>query len=106
MRTITVNEFETRYNKTDKALSDSEYFLLLNKDNAIGVISTLNDDLFKYGFVQWIGVKAFQNGDLTLRQLAGLLKSDVENTIKLLNALNIPLIDYNFSEDLEAINSL
>ena len=70
------------------------------------MFSSFTDDLFKQGFLQWIGIQGFKSGDLTLRQLAGLLKTDVENTINTLNSLNIPVIDYNFEEDLETIKLL
>ncbi len=77
-----------------KSFEKNEYLILTNKNNAIGIISAFPDDLFKHGFIQWFAIKAFKNGDLTLRQLAGLLKRNVEQIIDFLNTFNIPIIDY------------
>lgn len=48
----------------------------------------------------------FQNGDLTIRQLAGMLKKNIDQTIALLNTLNIPIIDYDFNEDINTLKDL
>jgi predicted HTH domain antitoxin len=106
MKTITINELQTKFNSINKSLKNHEYLLLTNKNNAIGLLSSFPDELFEQGFIPWIGIKAFQNGDLTLRQLAGLLKMDIDNVVKLLNNLNIPIIDYDFSDDVETIKNL
>jgi len=106
MRTITINDFQTNFNLINNSLQKNEYLLLTNKDNAIGLLSSFTDDLFQQGFLQWLGIKAFKNGDLTLRQLAGMLKKDIDTTIKILNSLNIPVIDYDFTEDIDTIKSL
>jgi len=106
MRTITINNFNDNYNLIDNSLQNNEYLLVTNKNNAIGLLSSFNEDLYKQGFLQWIGIKAFKDGDLTLRQLAGLLKFDLESTISLLNSLNIAIIDYDFNDDLETLKLL
>ena len=106
MRTITLNDLQSNFSSINKSLNNNEYLLLTNKDNAIGLLSSFSDELFEQGFVHWIGIRAFQNGDLTTRQLAGLLKLDIENTIILLNGLNIPIIDYDFNEDIDTIRKI
>lgn len=106
MRTISLSDLQTNFTLIDKSLKTNEYILLTNKGNAIGLLSSLSEELFNQGFVQWIGIKSYQTGDLTLRQLAGLLKINTDETIKILNNLNIPIIDYNFDEDLETLKKL
>ena len=107
MKTITTSDFSNKESFINKSLQENEYVLLTNKENkAIGLFSSLSDELFEYGFVQWFGIKAFKNGDLTLRQLAGLLKKDIDQTIALLNTFSIPIIDYDFNEDIETLKDL
>jgi hypothetical protein len=104
MRTITINDLQTNFN--DNSLKNNQFILVTDKDVAIGLLSSFSDDLFNQGFLQWIGLKSYQTGDLTLRQLAGLLKINIDDTIKMLNNLNIPVVDYDFDEDLETIKKL
>jgi len=104
MKTLTINDFNTNKGLLNKSLTTEEFVLITENDNAIGLLYTFSDDLFKQGFLQWIGIKAFQTGDLTLRQLAGMLKLNVEDAIKMLNNLNIPVVDYDFNEDLETLS--
>lgn len=106
MITLTLNDFNINKGLLSKSLKDEEFVLITDDNNAIGLLSVFSDDLFKYGFSQWIGIKAYQTGDLTLRQLASLLKTNVDSTMKMLNNLNIPVIDYNFEDDLETLNKL
>jgi hypothetical protein len=106
MRTITINELQNNFNFNVNSIKNNQFILVTNKDVAVGLFSSLSDDLFNQGFLQWIGLQSYQNGDLTLRQLAGLLKTTVDDAIKMLNNLNIPVIDYNFDDDLETLKKL
>jgi len=106
MRTITLQDFQNNLNSFNKSLKSEEYILLTDNENAIGLFSSFTDELFKQGFVQWIGIKSYHSGDLSLQQLSNLLRTDLDSTIKLLNSLNIPIIDYDFNDDLQTLNSL
>jgi hypothetical protein len=106
MRTISLIDLQKNFKSIDKSLINNEYLLLTNQDHPIGLLSSFTDELFEQGFIQWIGIKAFQHGDLTTRQLAGLLKMDIDSAIGLLNSLNIPIIDYDFNEDIEILRDL
>lgn len=51
-------------------------------------------------------IKEFQDGELSLGQLSKALGKNQHETIKLLGLLGIPVADYDFSEDLAAIEKL
>ena len=51
-------------------------------------------------------IEAFQNGDLSLGQLGKILNKNQYETIRLLDSLDIPVVDYDLAEDMEAIDRL
>jgi predicted HTH domain antitoxin len=54
----------------------------------------------------WYAIKGFQSGDLSLGQLSKALAKSQRETIRLLDSLGIPVVDYDFAEDLEAVDKL
>ena len=54
----------------------------------------------------WVALKAFQAGDLSLGQLGKVLGKNKHETLALLGELNIPFADYNLQEDLQTLEAL
>jgi len=87
-------------------LKNGEYVLLTNQDSVIGIVTGFENQTLNHGLFHWLGVKAFKDGDLSLSQLANLLGLNRLNTIEILGHLNIPIADYDLSEDLKTLNIL
>ena len=56
-----------------------------------------------HGLMPWYALKGFQSGDLSLGQLSKILHKSQHETLRLLDSLGIPIADYDFAEDLEAL---
>ena len=80
-------------------------FILTDKDGkAKYLLTNIPDHLPVQGLLRWIGIKAYQNGDLSLGQLSGWFSTDIREMMRILSKLNIPVIDYNLDDDLKTIN--
>jgi predicted HTH domain antitoxin len=55
---------------------------------------------------QWLPIRAFEAGDLSLGQVARIFDKPRDATMWLLSDLGIPIADYDLAEDLETLQQL
>ena len=81
-----------------------DYILTDKKGKAKYLLTNIPEQLPVQGLLRWVGIKAYQNGDLSLGQLAEWFSTDIREMMKILNKINIPVIDYNLDDDLKTID--
>ena len=106
MNVIGIKELQTNPGKLSKSFAEDEYMLITRRGKPIGVALPFGSHLMEQGLQPWMAIKAFQSGDLSLGQLAASLDKTKSETLAMLGQLNIPIADYDLSEDLETINTL
>jgi hypothetical protein len=72
----------------------------------LGLALSFAEGIMEQGLLPWFAIKGFQSGDLSLGQLSKALGKNQLETIKLLELLGVPVADYDFAEDLAAIEKM
>ncbi len=106
MHTIGIKELQTNPGKLSHALLHNEYMLITRRGEPLGVALPFGLPLLEHGMKNWVALKAFQAGDLSLGQLGKVLGKNKYETLALLGELNIPFADYNLQEDLQTLEAL
>ena len=106
MNIIGIKELQTNPAKLSKSFSNNEYMMITRRGKPIGMALPFSSELMEQGLKPWMALKAFQEGDLSLGQLANSFDKTKAEAIELLNQLKIPLVDYDFQEDMSAIDKL
>ena len=106
MNIIGIKELQTNPGKLSKSFSNNEYMMITRRGKPIGMALPFSSDLMEQGLKPWMALKAFQEGDLSLGQLANSFDKTKADTLDLLGQLKIPVADYDLQEDMSAINKL
>ena len=106
MQSVGIKEIKTNPAIISKAIENHQYLLISKRGKPIAIATALDDKVFDFGLKKWILIKAFENGSLSLGQLARALEQSYEKTVKLLDLLRIPLLDYDLNDELDTIDSL
>lgn len=106
MQVIGIKELQTNPAKLTKAFQERDYLLITKHGQPLGLAIPFDKGMMDQGLMPWFAIKGFQNGDLSLGQLAKILNRTHHDTIKLLGSLSVPIADYNLEEDLAAIEQM
>lgn len=106
MQVIGIKELQTNPSKLTKAFSQNDYALITKHGQPLGLALPFSGSVMDQGLKPWYAIKGFQNGDLSLGQLARVLDKSKHETVRFLGLLGIPLADYDLEEDLRAIDEL
>lgn len=106
MQVIGIKELQTNPGKLTKALQEKDYLLITKHGQPLGLALPFENGIMEQGLMPWYAIKGFQSGDLSLGQLSKALSKSQHETIRLLGSLGIPVADYDFAEDLDAIEQL
>lgn len=106
MQVIGIKELQTNPSKLTKAFQDNDYLLITKHGQPLGLALPFNEGIMEQGLLPWFAIKGFQSGDLSLGQLSKTLGKTQHETIKLLGLLGIPVADYDFAEDIAAVEKL
>lgn len=106
MDIIGIKELQTNPGKLSQSLIKNEYMLITRRGKPLGVALPFTSQLMESGLKNWMALKAFQEGDLSLGQLANALGKNKHETLALLGELNIPFADYDLQEDLDTLDEL
>ncbi|HPY42500.1 MAG TPA: UPF0175 family protein [Thiolinea sp.] len=106
MNTIGIKELQTNPSKLSHALLNNEYLLITRRGEPLGLALPFGKELLENGLKNWVALKAFQAGDLSLGQLANVLSKTKQEALAMLGALNIPFADYDLREDLATLDEL
>ena len=106
MRIAGIKEIKTNPGIISNAIEDHQYLLISKRGKPIAIATSLDDEVFDIGLKKWIVIQAFKTGSLSLGQLSRALDTSYTETTKLLNLLNIPLLDYDLDDEMDVIDSL
>ncbi|MCK5810630.1 MAG: type II toxin-antitoxin system Phd/YefM family antitoxin, partial [Cocleimonas sp.] len=106
MKSVGIKEIKTNPGIISKTIEDHQYLLISKRGKPIAVATSLDDEVFDMGLKKWILLQAFKNGSLSLGQLSKALNQSYSKTLKLLELLKIPALDYDLEDELDTINGL
>ena len=106
MNVIGIKELQTNPGKLSHFLQNNEYMLITRRGEPLGVALPFSNQLMENGLKNWMALKAFQSGDLSLGQLGKVFGKNKHETLELLGELNIPFADYDLQEDLQTLDEL
>jgi len=106
MRTVGIKEIKSNPGIIAKTIEKNEYLMISKRGKPIAVATSLDDDVFDHGLKNWLLIKAFKEGSLSLAQLSKALDKSYSETTDLLGLLKIPVLDYDLKDDLQTIESL
>lgn len=106
MQVIGIKELQTNPAKLTKAFQERDYLLITKHGQPLGLAIPFDEGMMDKGLMPWFAIKSFQNGDLSLGQLAKILGKTHHATVALLNSLGVPLANYDLEEDLAAIEQI
>lgn len=106
MNIIGIKELQTNPGKLSQSFGNDEYLLITRRGKPVGVALPFSSGLMEHGLQPWMALKAFENGDLSLGQLAESLGKNKADTMEMLGQLKIPVASYDLQEDLDAVEKL
>jgi len=105
MQTVGIRDLQINPASFTKPLESNEFVMITKRGKPLGIATAFSDTILNHGFMESIVLKAFNQGDISLGQLASSLKLSKQETMKYLSLVNIPITDYNLDEDLSAIEA-
>lgn len=105
MQTVGIRDLQLNPASFTKPLESNEFVMITKRGKPLGIATAFNDTILKHGLMESIVLKAFNQGDISLGQLASALQLTKHETMKYLALVNIPVTDYNLDEDLETIEA-
>ena len=106
MQTVGIKALQTNPSVLGQAFDRGDYLLITRRGKPIGVAAAFDDSLLDLGFRNWLTIRAFQAGDLSLGQVAQIFEKPRDATMRMLANLGIPIADYDLTEDLDTLNKL
>lgn len=105
MHTVGIRDLQLNPASFTKPLESNEFVMITKRGKPLGIATAFNDSILIHGVMESIVLKAFNQGDISLGQLATSLKLSKQETMKYLEIVNIPVTEYNLEEDLKAIEA-
>ena len=105
MQTVGIRDLQKNPSTFTKPIENNEFVMITKHGKPLGVATSFEDDILRHGFLESLVLKAFEQGNISLSQLARSLQLTKTETMKLLATLNIPVTDYKLADDLKGIES-
>lgn len=104
MKIVGIRDLQTNPSKLTKAIENKQCALITKRDNPIGVVVSLNDDILKNGLKTALLIENYKSGNMSLGQLASSLDISKQKAMKLVSMMGIDCIDYDFEDDLKTVS--
>lgn len=105
MQTIGIKELQTNPAIFTRAMENHELTMITKHSTPIGVAVAFDDDMLSYGLKTSLLIQAYKNGSLSIGQLSKALDTATENTMQMLSMMGIDVIEYDFKDDLAALDA-
>ena len=105
MQTIGIKELQVNPAKLTNALETKQYTMITKRSNPIGVAIAFDDNILSNGLKTALLIDGFKQGNLSLGQLSNSLNISKKETLKLLSLIGVDILDYDFDDDLNAIDT-
>jgi predicted HTH domain antitoxin len=106
MKALGIKKLETNPEQLSLLLEQNEFLLITQQEQPLGMLIPFSSHLVEQGLVDWLAIKAFESGDLTLGQLAKALNKTKSQMLDTLDKLSISIADYDLAEDLDTVETL
>ncbi len=105
MNTIGIKELQTNPAVLTKSLEAKEYALITKRNKPLGIAFSIDDRVITDGLKTALMIDAYQKGYLSLGQLTKEINKPKDEVLKILSAMGIDVIDYDFKDDLDSLDS-
>jgi len=107
MKALCIKKLETHPEHLSILLEQNEFLLITTQqEQPLGMLIPFSSHLIEQGLVDWLAIKAFESGDLTLGQLAKALNKTKSEMLDTLDKLGISIADYDLTEDLDTLEKI
>jgi predicted HTH domain antitoxin len=105
MQAIGIKELQTNPAILTKTLDSKEYMMLTKHSKPIGLAISFDDKIVTDGLKTALMIDAYKKALLSLGQLSKALDKSTQETLKILSAMGIDVVDYDFDDDLTNIET-
>ena len=105
MQTIGIKDLQVNPATLTRALEAQEYTLITKRSKPLGIALAFDDKIVTEGLKTALMIDAYEKSLLSLGQLSKALELSKRETMKMLSLADIDIIDYDFKEELEDLDS-
>lgn len=105
MQTMGIKDLQINPATLTKALEAHEYTLITKRSKPLGIALAFDDKIVTEGLKTALLIDAYQKSLLSLGQLSTSLELTKRETMKMLSLSGIDVIDYDFKDELEGLDS-
>jgi len=105
MQTIGIKDLQINPAILTKSLEAHEYSMITKHSKPIGLAVAFDDEILTLGLQKALLIDAYKNSLLSLGQLSSSMHISKKETLKMLYLMNIDIIDYDFKDELEGLDS-
>jgi len=105
MQTVGIKDLQVNPARLTKALEAHEYTLITKRSKPLGIAIAFDDNVYTDGLKTALMIDAYQKSLLSLGQLSKALSLSQKESMKLLSLSGVAVIDYDFEDELEELDS-
>lgn len=106
MKTIGIRDLQINPATLTKALESKQYTIITKRSAPIGIAISFNDNILANGLKTSLLIDGYQNGNISLGQLASNLNISKQKAMRLLSMMGIDIIDYDFQDDIKTLRKI
>ncbi|PHS36913.1 MAG: hypothetical protein COB07_11865 [Sulfurovum sp.] len=106
MNTIGIKDLQINPAKLTRALEAHEYTMITKRSKPIGIAIAFDEAIVTQGLQTALLIDAYKKGDLSLGQVSRAMDLSKKETMKTLSLMGVDVVDYDFKDDIQTINSL
>ena len=106
METVGVKALKTNPSALSKAFDHKQRVLITRRGEPIGIAVPFDEQLIDLGFLRWMALRAFEDGDISLGQLAKAFDRSKQDMLPLLGSLGVVVADYDLADDVATLKAL
>jgi len=105
MQTVGIKDLQVNPARLTKALEAHEYTLITKRSKPLGIVMAFDDRILTDGLRTALMIDAYQKSLLSIGQLSQALNVSKMETMKLLSLSGVDVIDYDFKDELEDLDT-
>ncbi len=105
MQTVGIKDLQVNPARLTKALEAHEYTLITKRSKPLGIVMAFDDRILTDGLRTALMIDAYQKSLLSIGQLSQALNVSKMKTMKLLSLSGVDVIDYDFKDELEDLDT-
>jgi len=105
MQTIGIKDLQINPAILTKTLANKEYAMITKRSNPIGIAVAFDEQILSKGLKTSLLIDGYKSGNISLGQLSIALDISKQKTMKLLSMMGIDIIEYDFNDELDTLDS-